>query len=146
MTSWQRLWWLKRAKLFLWTILILKVSFTFMFNLNFKIYLKPNFKFISTSISFENQFKFYFIPFFYFKFPSKGFLFYFLFYKINLNSWPISTNMNLVHGLFLDFYERSYPLKSLYTQLCLQHMAHWCQSHLVRSLLFSLTKLNIFWK
>ena len=72
-------WWPMRAKLFLRTILILKVNFTFMFNLNLKINLKLNFKFISNSVSFENQFKFHFISVFYFKLTSKAFLLYFLF-------------------------------------------------------------------
>ena len=52
-----------KGKLFLWTILISKLNFTFMFNLNFKINLNLNFKFIS----FKNQvlsfisFQFFFI-------------------------------------------------------------------------------------
>ena len=50
-----------------------------MFNLNVKINLKLNFKFIETSISFENQFKFYFVSAFYFNVTSKAFLFYLLF-------------------------------------------------------------------
>ena len=52
-------WWPIRAKLFLWTNFVLKVNFSFLFDLNFKINLKFNFKFISISISFENQFQFF---------------------------------------------------------------------------------------
>ena len=74
-----------------------------MFNLNVKINLKLNFKFIETSISFENQFKFYFVSAFYFNVTSKAFLFYLLFWKFNLSMWPISATTNLAHGLFLDF-------------------------------------------
>lgn len=130
-----------KGKLFLWTILISKLNFTFMFNLNFKINLKLEFKFIPSSISFKNQFKFYFISVFYFKLTSKALLFCFLFWTFNLSMWPITANTSLVHGLFLDFYECSQPLEVLFTQLkfCLQYMAHLGQSHLVHSHLLSFT-------
>ena len=76
------LWWTMRAKLFLRTILISKVNFSFMFNLNLKINLKLNFKFISNSVSFENHSKILLISIFYFKLTLKGFLVLFPILKI----------------------------------------------------------------
>ena len=73
----------------------------------FKISLKVHFTFISNSVSFENQVKFHFISVFYSKLNSKAFPFYFLFLKFNLSMWPISAITNLVHGLFMGFYDYS---------------------------------------
>ena len=51
--------------------------------------------------------------------------------------WPISANTNLVHNLFIGFFEGSQPFKFFYAQLCIQHMNHWNQLQLFQSLLLS---------
>ena len=121
-----------RANLFLWKILISKVSFFFMFNWNLKL----NLKFMSNSVSHGNQFKFYFSLAFNFKLTSKTILLFYHFENLIWSMWPISANINL----FIILYECSQPLKLFYTQICIQHMPHWRQIQLVHSFLLSFTE------
>ena len=61
--------------------------------------------------------------------------------------WLIGANTNLVHSLFISFYECCQALKIFYAQLCIQYMACWGQIQLVDSLLLSFTKYlyNMKW-
>ena len=81
-----------------------------MFNLNLNL----NLKFISISVSYGSQFKFYFILVFNFKLTSKATFFYHFKYLI-WSMWPISANTNLVHNLFISFFEGNQPFKFFYT-------------------------------
>ena len=54
--------------------------------------------------------------------------------------WAINSETNLVHSLFISFYECCQPLNFFYTQICIQHMDHWGQIQLVQSLLLSFTE------
>lgn len=72
---------------------------------------------------------------------SKWFYIFYHFKILIWSMWSISVNMDLVHSLFIIFYECSQPNRFFCTQLWIQHMAHWGQIQLVYSrLLLSFTE------